>query len=117
MLVRMPDGRRDFGHVVASLQSLKQRLAAIGIPLPVSNPVDWPWAECDPQVAVWLGECGEALAQIILNSAAVIEFELAVIEGGLPKPFVERLVGRNRCALESLPLRPLTAGPSAAARP
>jgi predicted NBD/HSP70 family sugar kinase len=104
MLVRRPDGDHDFGHLVASLQSLKQRLAAAGIPLPVSNPLSWPWAEWEPQVAAWLAECGEALAQIIFNSAAVIEFDLAVIDGVMPKPILERLLAETRCALDALPV-------------
>lgn len=104
MLVCKPDGGRDFGHLIASLQSLQQRLAAAGLTLPCSNPLDWPWAEWEPQVAPWLAECAEALAQIILNSAAVIEFDLAIIDGVMPKPLVERLLAETQRALDALPV-------------
>jgi predicted NBD/HSP70 family sugar kinase len=104
MLVCKPDGGRDFGHLIASLQSLKERLAAAGIALPLSNPLDWPWADWEPHVAGWLVECGEALAQIILNSAAVIEFDLAIIDGVMPKPIVERLLAETQRALAALPV-------------
>ncbi len=104
MLVCRPDGSRDFGHLVASLQSLHRRLAAAGITAPLANPLDWPWDEWEPHVGPWLAECGEALAQIILNSAAVIEFDLAVIDGVIPKPLLERLLAETQRALEALPV-------------
>jgi predicted NBD/HSP70 family sugar kinase len=104
MLVCRPEGSRDFGHLVASLQSLQRRLATAGMALPLSNPLDWPWAEWEPHVAPWLAECGEALAQIILNTSAVIEFDLAVIDGVMPKPLVERLRAETQRALDALPV-------------
>ena len=104
MLVCKPDGGRDFGHLIASIHALELRLGKAGIALPRTNPLDWAWDEWEVHVDPWLRECGEALAQIILNSAAVIEFDLAVIDGVMPKPLVERLLAETQRALSALPV-------------
>jgi predicted NBD/HSP70 family sugar kinase len=104
MLVCRPDGTRDFGHLIASIRALEVRLAKAGITLPRTNPQDWPWSEWEAHVAPWLDECAEALAQIILNSAAVIEFDLVVIDGVMPKPVVDRLVAATQSEIEKLPV-------------
>ena len=104
MLVCKPDGTRDFGHLIASIHALERQLAKAGITVPRSNPLDWPWDEWEPHVARWLTACSEALAQIILNSAAVIEFDLVVIDGVLPKPLIERLRSETERALAALPV-------------
>jgi len=104
MLVCKPDGTRDFGHLIASIHALELRLAKAGIALPRTNPQDWPWSQWEAHLAPWLSECAEALAQIILNSAAVIEFDLAVIDGVMPKALVERLLAETQRAIDKLPV-------------
>jgi len=104
MLVCKPDGTRDFGHLIASIRALEKRLDAAGIVLPRTNPLDWPWTDWEPHVAPWLVECGEALAQIILNTAAVLEFDIAIIDGVMPRPLVERLLAETEAALDRLPV-------------
>lgn len=103
MLVYRPDGDRDLGHSIGSLRSLGRRLATACIAMPATNPLEWPWAEWEPHVAPWLEECGVALAEIILNTSAVIELEMTVIDGVMPKPLVERLLGETERAFDSLP--------------
>jgi len=115
MLVCKPNGGRDFGDLVASTHALAKRLAAAGIALPATHPLAWPWDDWEPHVAEWVAECGDALAQIVLNTAAVIEFDLAIIDGVMPRPLIERLVSRAQQTLAGLPVsmpeRPrLTAG-------
>lgn len=104
MLVCKSDGTRDFGHLIASIHALELRLTKAGIALPRTNPHDWPWSEWEPHVGPWLNECAEALAQIILNSAAVIEFDLTVIDGVMPKPLLDRLLDETQRAIEKLPV-------------
>jgi len=104
MLVCKPDGTRDFGHLIASIHALERRLEKAGITVPRTNPLEWPWDEWETHVAPWLVSCGEALAQIILNSAAVIEFDLVVIDGVMPKPLIERLRTETERALAVLPV-------------
>lgn len=104
MLVCKSDGTRDFGHLIASIRALELRLGAAGIILPDSDPLEWPWADWEPHVAPWLTACGEALAQIILNTAAVLEFDLAIIDGVMPRPLLERLQIETQLAIENLPV-------------
>lgn len=103
MLVCKSDGTRDFGHRIASLRALQLRLAAAGIAYPATDPQDWPWEEWEAHVAPWLTASGEALAQILLNTSAVIEFDHTVIDGDMPRPILERLLDETQRALEQLP--------------
>jgi predicted NBD/HSP70 family sugar kinase len=105
MLVCRSDGSgREFGHVLASTMALDRRLANAGIEHAATNPADWPWAEWEEQVAPWLAQCGDALAQIILNSAAVIECDLVIVDGAIPPPVLDRLLAETRRALAELPV-------------
>ena len=104
MLVCKPDGTRDFGHLIASIRALELRLEAAGIELPSTDPLDWPWADWEPYVAPWLTACGESLAQIIMNTAAVLEFDLAIIDGVMPRPLLERLQVETQLAIDNLPV-------------
>lgn len=104
MLVCKSDGSRDFGHTIASLRALQLRLGTAGIEVPAADPREWPWAEWEPHVAPWLKASGEALAQILLNTGAVLEFDRAVIDGAMPRPLLERLLVETQRALEQLPV-------------
>lgn len=104
MLVCRADGTgRQFAHEVASTLALGRRLAAAGIERPAANPANWPWEEWEPHVGPWLAECGKALAQVIMNSAAVMESGLTILDGAMPRPILERLLLETRHALEELP--------------
>ncbi|WP_299639553.1 ROK family transcriptional regulator [Devosia sp.] len=103
MLVNTGDDRRRFGHDVASTSALSRRLAASGIDVPPGDPSDWPWADWEPHVAAWIANAGAALAEIVFNTAAVIEVEAVVIDGIVPTPIVERMVAATDAALTSLP--------------
>lgn len=104
MLVCKPDGSRDFGHLIASIRALELRLEGAGIALPRTDPLEWPWDDWEAHVAPWLSACGEALAQIILNTAAVLEFDLAIIDGVMPRPLLERLLIETQVALDESPV-------------
>jgi predicted NBD/HSP70 family sugar kinase len=102
MLVNGHDGRRTFGHDVASMVALGRRLAEAGIPLPVSHPVHWPWAEWEEHVAPWVEASGSAMAEIIINTAAVLEIDQAIIDSAAPQPIIERLVAATDSALSNV---------------
>lgn len=103
MLVSGEAGTRRFGYQIASLTALVQRLEAAGIAVPTGNPIDWPWADWEPHLSAWLQQAGQALAQIIVNVAAVIEFELAIIDSAIPPELVSRLVDETRAGVQQLP--------------
>jgi predicted NBD/HSP70 family sugar kinase len=104
VLVCRPDGGREFAHLLASTMALDRRLAEAGITRPVTNPTEWPWEEWEPVVSPWLAECGDALAQLIMTTAAVIECDLAILDGAMPRPILERLLIETREALDRLPV-------------
>ena len=109
-------------HLIASLHALQQRLAQAGRAVPEDSPRNWDWAALEPQVAPWLDDAGHALAQAILTTTAMIEIDLATINGDLPEPILRRLVESTAGHLAGLPmliphrpgLLPGRAGPSAA---
>lgn len=102
MLVNGHDGHRKLGHDLASTVALGNRLTAAGIALPVGNPTDWPWAEWETQIGPWLDEAGIAMAEIIYNTAAVLELDQAIIDSAAPTAIVERLVTATEFSLATL---------------
>jgi predicted NBD/HSP70 family sugar kinase len=104
VLVCRTGGGREFAHMLASTMALDRLLAEAGITRPITNPVDWPWDEWEAVVGPWLAQCGDALAQLIMNSAAVIECDLAILDGAMPRSIVERLLVETRAALDRLPV-------------
>jgi predicted NBD/HSP70 family sugar kinase len=102
MLVNGHDGRRTFGHDIASTAALGRRLAEAGISLPVANPADWPWGDWEEYVAPWVEASGSAMAEIVLNTGAVLEIDHAIIDSSAPQPIIERLVAATDTALTEL---------------
>jgi len=103
MLVTTGDGRQILGHEIASTTALARRLVAAGIDAPAGDPADWPWQDWEPHVQSWVADSGAAMAEILFNTSAVIEVEVAVIDGIVPAPIVERLVEATASALATLP--------------
>ncbi len=116
-------GQAAYLHLVASLYALSQRAAAAGIATPRSSARKWDWAALEPHVEPWLHDAGHALAQAILTTAAMVEIDLATIDGDLPEPILRRLLESTCSQLDRFPLilahRPRVdaglSGPSAAA--
>ena len=105
ILVCQADGSgREFAHLLASTMALDRLLVEAGITRPVADPAEWPWEEWESVVAPWLARCGDALAQLIMSTAAVIECDLAVVDGAMPRPILERLLAETRAALDRLPV-------------
>ncbi|MBN9317468.1 MAG: ROK family transcriptional regulator [Devosia sp.] len=102
MLVNNPAGLRTTGHDLASHSALARRLAADGLVLPAANPADWPWAEWEPHVAPWIEHAGAAMAEIIANTAAVLEVDHVIIDSTSPQGIIERLVAATDRSLAEL---------------
>lgn len=92
MVVCDSQGQQQFAHLTASIYALEKRLASAGVTLPAGNPSNWDWDGMEPIVSEWLEEAGIALAHVIINTAAVMEFGTAIVDGVMPRPIVERLV-------------------------
>jgi len=102
MLVNGHDGHRSFGHEIASTSALGRRLAEAGIELPLTDPKEWPWADWEQHVTPWIDASGSALAEIIVNTGAVLEIDHAIIDSTAPQPIIERLVQATETALAEL---------------
>lgn len=104
MIVTDRSGRQNFVHLVASLTALEGRLVAAGKPVPAGNPDGWNWESLEPQASDWIDEAGRALAKTIANTAAVMEFDVAVVDGDMPRAMVGRLVASVRQHTDELPI-------------
>lgn len=95
MLVTDLEGHSRFVHEVASLHALRAQLAAAGCPLSAVHE-DNPPAAARAVLDKWIADASFALAQTIINTARVMEFERAVVEAVLPGPIIARLIEATR---------------------
>lgn len=103
MLITDRHGDQNFVHLIASIYALERRLAGVGIAVPPTTPLFWPWADWEPHVTEWIADAAWALAKAVLNTAAVIEFNTAVIDGVMPPEITERLLAAVRESIARLP--------------
>ncbi|GIL02091.1 MAG: sugar kinase [Alphaproteobacteria bacterium] len=105
MPVPGPDGRPVQLIDVASLVVLEWRLKADGIdPAPLwSSDADWRGFE--GQAEQWLQPAAAALAHAIVAATSVIDFEVAMIDGGFPADIRARLVAATAAAFSRLDLQ------------
>lgn len=103
MLITDRAGDLNFLHLLGSIFALEQRLLGADISVPPTTPMFWPWEEWEPHVTEWIEEAGHAIAKVLVNTAAVIEVDHAVIDGIMPQPILDRLIDKVRQALGELP--------------
>jgi predicted NBD/HSP70 family sugar kinase len=106
MLVGDSSGRQRPAHFTASIAALIQRLHAAGIQANACAIEDWDWSSFGPVLDQWLADSAEALARVVFNTATVIESDLVVVDGIMPRDIVERLVEQLEAALRQLPITP-----------
>jgi len=91
MLVADRRGTSRFVHQVASKSALRGRLESSRLTL-ADALEGGRKPEAQFILSEWIEDAAFALAQTILNTATVIEFEFAVIEAELPRPILGRIV-------------------------
>lgn len=103
--ILVPDaaGQPNYVHAIASILALQQRIEAAGGTLPPGDPMNWDWAALEPVADAWLDDAGRALAGAVLSTRAVMELDLAVIDGVMPRPVVQRLLDRVDHHLAAMP--------------
>ncbi|MEO5808344.1 ROK family transcriptional regulator [Devosia sp.] len=104
ILVTDRHGKQNFVHLIASIHALESLLRAAGKPVPVGSPAQWDWPTLEPEASLWLDEGAKALAKAIVNTAAVMEFNIAIVDGAMPRPIVQRLVDLVRHHSQDLPV-------------
>lgn len=95
-------------HMIASINALSMQLAAAGIAVDHMAPDSWDWTAFGPVLDQWIEDSAKALAKVVFNTTAVIETDLVVIDGIMPKPVTERLVARVIAELKLLPNAPFS---------
>lgn len=112
--IMVPDanGQPTGVYNIASMVALQQRLEQAGRRLPPGNPLNWDWSALEPVAEAWLDDAGRALATAVVSTRAVIELDLIVIDGIMPRAVVRQLVDRVTHYLALLPVygeRPVVA--------
>lgn len=104
MLITDRNGNQQFLHLLASIYALEQRLAAAGIAVPPTSPQFWPWAEWEPHVGEWIEDASRSIAKALLNTAAVFEFDTAVLDGVMPPAVLDRVIEETRKHIAEMPV-------------
>ena len=102
MLVTDLNGKLRFVHEIASLHALGGQLAAAGFTLDDALS-DAPTPGTAAVLEGWIADASFALAQTIINTARVMEFELAVVEAVLPQPITTRIIDATRERISHFP--------------
>lgn len=102
MLVSDRRGQARFVHELASLFALRRRLEVTGLSAEEALAAP-PGSEGARQVEDWIADASYALAQAILNTATVIDHEVAILDADLPRPVLERLVKATAEQVDGLP--------------
>lgn len=105
MPVADEDGRMVQIIDLASIIVLERMLEGAGIdtsPLWSSSEA---WPDFGPHTEQWIQIVGRGLAQAIIASASIIDFEFAIIDGGLPAGIRRRIVEATRRAVLTFDLQ------------
>jgi predicted NBD/HSP70 family sugar kinase len=109
MLVADRDGAPRLAQDIASVSTLERYLHGIGATIEEAE------AGHSPKAAAtldrWVDECGFALAQVIVNTATVLDHESAIVDSVLPRSITKRIVVRINESLESIPTVPRDRSP------
>jgi predicted NBD/HSP70 family sugar kinase len=63
------------------------------------------WPDYGPQITEWIGIVSRSLAQAIVASVSIIDFEFAIIDGGLPSDIRARIVEETKRAVLTFDLQ------------
>ncbi len=100
---------------MASITGLERVVTTLGRdPSPLwASPDDW--GQMGPELDEWIDTAGKAIAQAVVASASVVDFEAAIIDGWMPEDVRARVVEAvqkhiNTFRLEGLSLPSILAG-------
>ncbi|MBU1304664.1 MAG: ROK family transcriptional regulator [Alphaproteobacteria bacterium] len=106
MLVVDSQGHLRPARVVASLTSLADQLAAVGLSLERVLADGAVESVAETTVERWLDDCAQVLAHVLFNAGTVVSGALAIIDGKMPPELRDRMVARADLALRKLPVDP-----------
>jgi predicted NBD/HSP70 family sugar kinase len=102
MLVTDTKGQTRFLHEVASMHALSLRLAAGGFGLDDVRAKKVP-AGAAAILDTWIADATDAVAQTLINTTRVMEFEVCIIESELPPAITTRIVEATRARIAKFP--------------
>ena len=108
MPITGPTGKMELLIDHASITVLERMLKAAGRDPSVlwDSPDDW--SEIEELAQAWVGIVARGLAQAIVSSVSVMDFDVAIIDGSLPARFREAIVEETRREMGKFDLRGLT---------
>ena len=115
MLVPSPSGGSVQLIDVASLVVLERRLRGDGIDPESMWSESGDWGQFEAQAEEWLENAARGLAHAIVSACSTIDFELAMIDGGYPAHFRQRMLEQvkheiSRLDTQGISVPPLVAG-------
>jgi predicted NBD/HSP70 family sugar kinase len=102
MLVADRKGGSHFVHEIASLHALQMRFEKHGFELADAY-VEAPKPAVRKLLDEWIEDASFALAQASLNTATVLEYDVAIIESVLPRAMTDRIVEATRRHVDAFP--------------
>jgi predicted NBD/HSP70 family sugar kinase len=104
MPVPGPDGAARQLIDIASITALERDVTELGRdPSPLwASPEDW--GEMGPELDAWIDRAGRAIAQAVIASSSVVDFEAAIIDGWMPARVRARIVDAVRRHVETFDL-------------
>lgn len=100
------DGKMRWLASIAGLAALRERLATADVQGIDADCSTWDWETIDPHVSAWIDVGAKAVAFAIVNAAAVVESRLAIVDGVMPRPIVQRYVESVQRHLKAFPAAP-----------
>lgn len=104
MMITGADGKPTFVHLVASLHALQSELVEAEIGIPPGMPEDWDWESFGQVAGLWLNEVARAISTAIVNTHAMIEPDLIIVDSALPADLRAKLVDAVRARLRAKPV-------------
>ena len=92
----------------ASLITLEKSLLEHGIDVSVLQHPDRDWQHLGRPLARWIETAAAAIARAIIAGASVIDFQLACIDGAVPRPILAEIVERTRARVAKADLQGLS---------
>jgi predicted NBD/HSP70 family sugar kinase len=89
----------------ASLVVLERTLRARGIDPAVLSEVDGDWSDFMAEAEAWMDVAARGLAYAIVAAASVIDFQAALIDGGVPPSIRSKLVEKVATEIEHIDLQ------------
>ena len=104
MPVPGPDGTARQLIDIASITALERDVTELGRdPSPLwASPEDW--GEMGAELDAWIERAGKAVAQAVIASSSVVDFEAAIIDGWMPASVRARIVDAVRRHVETFDL-------------